>query len=209
MPGRAVELAARVRLESARRPWVRWAVVAACALTVGAMVQAHSGRLDAARQAWGERQSVLVTRHALARGEQVGPDDVQAVELPVAALPRGTLTDLPRDAIAVDAMAAGEVVSVTHVRRRGGGDLPPGTSGIAVPVVEGGLQLTVGQQVDVVRATDPLDGGDVGVAAVLARRALVVDVSPSTILVAVTTSAAPAAAAAAARGAVVLILSEM
>jgi Flp pilus assembly protein CpaB len=212
LPGRALELLARARVGSARRPWIRWALVAASALAVGAVVQGHASALDQARQAWGERRSVLVTRHPVARGQTIGADDVRAVQLPAASLPEVALAVLPAAAIAVDALAEGEVVSATHVRRRGSGDLPPGSSGVAVPVAEGGLQLVAGQLVDVVRAGDPLAAGDIAnadAATVLARRALVVEVSATAVVVAVATASAPTAAAAAARGAVVLILSEM
>ena len=214
LPRRAVELAARVRLESARRPWIRWSAVGSCALLVGLTVQHQAGALERARQRWGEQLTVLVADRPVVRGAPIGPGDVRRIRLPLAAVPSGALTDLPPAAIAVDALATGEVVSATHVRSRGAAGLPPGTSGVAVPVAEGGLRLATGQLVDVVDAGDPLLGGgpaspdDVAVK-VLTRRAVVVAASTTSVVLAVTTAAAPSVAAAAARGAVVLILSEM
>ncbi len=214
LPRRVPELAARVRLESARRPWIRWLAVGLCALLVGLTVQRQQASLERARRRWGERQTVLVAVHPVARGATLGPHDVRRAELPVAALPSGALAELPVTAIAVDSLAAGEVVSAAHVRTRGTGALPAGTSGVAVPVADGGLRLATGQLVDVISAGDPLIDSGAGQAAdgaptVLARRAVVVETSATGVVLAVATVAAPAAAAAAARGAVVLILSEM
>src|SRR6185503_10023525 len=70
---RAPEPAARVRLESARRPWIRWLAVGLCALVVGLTVQHQQGSLERARRAWGERQTVLVALHPVARGATLGP----------------------------------------------------------------------------------------------------------------------------------------
>jgi Flp pilus assembly protein CpaB len=110
--------------------------------------------------------------------------------------------------VVTDVVHEGEVVVAPRLAPPGRSPLtaalPAGTRAVAVPVDAAALPLEPGDVVDVLATFDPdlADGGDPTVA--VAREALVVDVGPDAVVVAVTPGQAPRVAFAVAAGAVAL-----
>lgn len=188
-----MQLAARVRLVLARRPWIYWVAVAALAGAAGLGVERRLAAVDEARERWATSRSAVVAAHDHEPGD---PLVVRHVELPEAAIPELAVERLPPTARATQRIAAGEVVVELDVSP---GDGPAAAAGpdTLVVAVEDPLarHLPIGQAVLVAA-----DG------AVLADRAAVVEVVDDVAFVAMDPEAAPAVADAARRGAVALLL---
>ncbi|MFM7536289.1 MAG: hypothetical protein ACKO91_10950 [Acidimicrobiales bacterium] len=151
-----------------RRAWGRRRLLRLAAVTVtGGMVAGCSWWLTAqaaaARDAWGEARTVLVTTRAVEAGAALD-GLVEARAIPVAALPDGALESLPRTARARHPLSAGAVVTGVAVAGTApsptAAAIPPGWRGLAVARSEVGLPVRVGDAVEVM-AIGELDG-DVG-----------------------------------------------
>ena len=168
-----MRLAARGRIFLARHRWVYWATLAGLAATVGVVVNQRLADLDMARTKWGTTQTVYVARR------QHRPNDlltVDAVDLPLAAVPPGALTEPPEEGHARQRIGRGEVVvtddvvAATGLARRA----DPGTVVVGV--------------VDALSPSPPI-GARVHIASeglVLARDAVVVEATADVVSVAVT-----------------------
>ena len=97
----------RLRFALARRPWIYWLFVAACAALVWSTLASAQERLDKQRQQWGETRRVWVAAADTSAGDFVR---VVARDYPVAMVPASAITDEPVDATATSAIAAGEVL---------------------------------------------------------------------------------------------------
>ena len=135
--------------------------------------------IDDARKAWGETTDVLVTRHALSPGDDVGTDDVRVVAWPVALVPDRATHRTAQLGVVRHRVGPGEVLTLDDVGAAPGpaGLLPAGASGVVVPVGPDVLGLlAVGDIVGIVVAgTDVATGpvvrlGDAAVT-VASRRA--------------------------------------
>lgn len=135
----------RVRLALARRPWLRWTVVAAIALAAGWNVHVRLDGVDDARSAWTDQRIVLV-----ASGDHA-PGDALVVEsrtLPSAAIPPSALDELPAGAIVRQHVARGEVVTHADVAS-GDGPAAAAESGEVVVAVSDPLLATAMSTVSV------------------------------------------------------------
>ena len=182
-----MHVAARARLVLARRPWIYWAVVATFATFAAAVVHGEMTSIAAERNSWGSTRRVLVARHQLEPGDVIVAD---LVELPVAALPVGSLTDEPVAAVVRQRVAAGAVLTALDVTTRAG------PAALAEP---GTVVVALSDPL----ARDVAPGLPVRVAAdgvVLAESAEITDVADDVIFVAVTDRDAPAVATAAQQG---------
>lgn len=176
-----VVVTARVFL--ARRPWVYWVVVAALTALVVVIVRDRLTAIDAQRESWGATQTVLIADHGL---EPDDPIDVSRVDVPLAILPPGAITDLPPDARLRQHVAAGEILVDIDIRATPGpaGGADVGTVVVAVSEPRS-RSLTTGLAVQVTA-----DG------IILAERATIVDLADDVVFVAVDPADAAAVAAA-------------
>lgn len=102
----------RLRVALARRPWMYWLFVAACAAFVWSTLASAQARLNKQREQWGQTRRVWVAAADISAGDVVR---VIARDYPVAMVPESALTDEPADATASAAIAAGEVLVTADV----------------------------------------------------------------------------------------------
>lgn len=192
-----------------RRPRVRrllgLALVALVALAVALVVR----RAEAAREAWGRTEAVVVASRDLPPGHVLGPGDTEVRQLPAPAVPPGAVASVDDGRIVQAGAYEGEVLVARRLAAPGARGpaalLPQGARAVAVPVEPGTAPpLEVGQHVDVVGVV-AVDGGPEPV--VVAEGALVVHVAERAVSLAVPPDAVPVVAAALAAGTVTLALS--
>jgi hypothetical protein len=191
-----LHLAARARLELARRPWIHWCLVGALAATVAWSLTAALASVDRARAAWETTGEVVVARRPARPGELLA-DVVARRTVPLALVPEAAVDAVPAGAVARQRIGRGEIVTLDDVAPRAGPAAlaPPGT--LIVPIVE---HVAAGAHTGdrVVVAADGVE---------LVRDALVVDRVDGIVHLAVRADrAAAVAAAAASSGGVVLLL---
>lgn len=194
-----------------RRPRLWWALAGALALGVGGAVSSAMGEAEAAREAWGERITVVVATRDLRPGDQIGRGDVELVRRPAAVVPGDAVRDVPAGATVHSAIFEGEVLVEPRLAPGAlqglAAVLPQGTRAIAVPVEPGQAPpLLAGDVVDVLVALAPEAAGDGPPGFAIARGALVVDVGDAAVTVAVEQDVAPRIAVALGQGAVTLAL---
>lgn len=130
-------LSVRWRRLVARRPWLYWCLVGACALAGGISVNGRVEELDIERRSWGDRRQVLMSVTATATGE---PVIASVTEVPVSLVPDDALSP-GRDRaplIARHALAGNHILTELDVA--GEGDTGPMAlvpeGWLAVPIVE-------------------------------------------------------------------------
>jgi hypothetical protein len=193
---RSLHLAVRLRRLLARRPWIRWLVIATCAATAGIGLQGKVAALNEAKDRWDGGALVYVLRHDVVAGSEIRREDVEQRLVAPDLVPLGAATSF------------GEPVT-THVGQAVGpaGLLRPGAVGVAVPLPIGSsVPLALGDRVGLVVGSDPLGTGadptPVGVAAM----GEVVFVSSESAVVGLDAAEAAEVASAAAGGRVTVIL---
>lgn len=195
----------RMHVFVARWPPLYWSLVALLAAAPAVVVGLQYAEARRAREAWLDRRSILVTRHAVSIGDVLDAGDVETRPWPVALLPEGALDSLPAPAVAAAPMAAREPVVSSRLGRPASSPVaalvPAGARAVAVPRGTAPLPLAVGDTVDVISALDA------EAASVVATSAQVVHVDASTAVVSVEADELPATAAAIVTGGVTLALS--
>jgi hypothetical protein len=206
---RSLHLAVRLRRLLARRPWIRWLVIATCAATAGIGLQGKVAALNEAKDRWDGGALVYVLRHDVVAGSEIRREDVEQRLVAPDLVPLGAATSFGEPVTARHAMGRGEIVSTTHVGQAVGpaGLLRPGAVGVAVPLPIGSsVPLALGDRVGLVVGSDPLGTGadptPVGVAAM----GEVVFVSSESAVVGLDAAEAAEVASAAAGGRVTVIL---
>jgi len=176
----------RARRATARHRWVGHAA-ALLAVVCGAWVGWSAlSSLDHARDAWGDTVAVVVADVALAPGDRADAATVSVRRWPVALAPADAIHEVP-DAVVRQHVGPGEPIGAGDVGRGEGAVamLDPGEAAVAVTVDESRRPtLRVGDRVGVVVGDQRVANGEV------------IEVDPTTVLVAVPTDAAPAIAAA-------------
>ncbi|MEY4174018.1 MAG: hypothetical protein RI900_1183 [Actinomycetota bacterium] len=118
----------RIRLLFARRPWLRWLVIAACTAAVGAQLLATQSALERERSRWGTSRAVWVAEADTVPG---GPLSARRVLWPEAVLPATVLHELPASPLAAREVAEGQLLTALDVV--GDESTPPGWEVFAVP----------------------------------------------------------------------------
>ena len=126
-----MHLLARCRTAAARHPLVYWGLVAALGVVAVGTTWHERARVASARDAWGTTRVVAVTVHDLVPGDR---PDVRPVALPVAMLPEAALDPdaLTADAVVVQHVGAGEVLTTFDLGSGPLALLPPGWIALAV-----------------------------------------------------------------------------
>ena len=99
----------RLRLLLARRPWIYWSAVALLATVIGASAASSVAGVDRQRRSWGTTAQVVVASAPLTPGMALNPL-VRMTAMPIAMVPVSALRALPSRAIALQRIAAGEIV---------------------------------------------------------------------------------------------------
>ncbi len=129
-----MHLLARCRTAAARHPLVYWGLVAALGVVAVGTTWHERARVASARDAGATergRRAVAVTVHDLVPGDR---PDVRPVALPVAMLPEAALDPdaLTADAVVVQHVGAGEVLTTFDLGSGPLALLPPGWIALAV-----------------------------------------------------------------------------
>lgn len=102
----------RLRLLLARRPWLYWLIVSACAVAVWLSVTSAQAQLTRERDRWGTTRAVWVASGPVAAGENL---QVTTNDYPIAMVPPSAVSSLPADAVAARSMVAGDIVVAADV----------------------------------------------------------------------------------------------
>ncbi len=166
---------ARVRLMTARHPWIYWIVVLLVAAGVGLGTARAIADVEAARLSWGEQKTVWVASAAIEPGQPVIAD---RRDVPRAMAPVGALGTAPVDAVARQSIGPGEIITDVDIAAAGSAALVP-EGWVAFVVAAPGKHFATGDRLRVY-------AGDQLVAA-----GLVVDSGESDLVVAIPETAAP------------------
>jgi Flp pilus assembly protein CpaB len=185
------------------------ALAAAAALAVGSLSNRARHTLDA----YGRLRSVAVASRDLEPGRRLTGADIARRDFPVAAIPRDALDASPVGRTLVDDLGPGEVITTRDVAPAGLHGLAalvgPGQRAVSIPVPAHGLDLEVGDRVDVIAtdasgASDDEDNPSLG--PIVARHARVLEAGDQAVVVEVTADETISVAAALAQGTPVLAL---
>lgn len=198
----------------------RWLLALGLAVVAAAIVSHLTGQATATVAGWGHTRWVLVARRDLGPGRVVTADDVVRRELPDAAVPASAVpgdapegrTGSPIGRVVTNPIVAGEVLSRQRLAPDGVRGLaalvPDGYRAVAVPTEGTGLALRVGDRVDVF-APGRSDGATAARSDridPIATDAVVVDVTPTAVTIAVARAEVAALARALGQGTPVLAL---
>ena len=180
-------LAATVRLAVARRPWIRWLVVVASAVTAAVAVHGQLAQVDAARDRWVDLVDVPVATRPHSPGETLS---VAWHRFSAVAVPDDVMTEIPAGARVRHPVGRGEIVSATDVAAGDGPAALADEGDVVVPVSDplAGTP-TVGLYVSIF-----------GEGLVLSASGRIVQVDADVVFVAVDADDAPMIAAAARAG---------
>jgi Flp pilus assembly protein CpaB len=195
----------------ARSPLAYWAAVVALAGFTALTVAGQVERAGAQAARYGRLRPVVTATRAVEVGSVVQPADVAVRAMPAAFLPEGALgaTSAVVGRTVVVPLFRGGAVLAGNLAPAGlagvAALLPPDTRALAVPSGPTSVALRRGDRVDVLATFDPPPAGEEPTFAV-AEAALVVDVGPEAVAVAVASQDAKRVAYAAAAGVVTLAL---
>lgn len=154
-------------------------------------IRVEQSRAGDLRRQWGETRTVVRARVDLPGGSALTPSVIEVVELPMAAVPRDAMADVPDGARVADRLGAGEIVTSVHLAlasSRGpvASQLRAGEVAIAVRADAVLPALTDGDPVMAIAATESLAGAEPFIAS-----GRVVDVDDERVTIAVDANAAP------------------
>ncbi|MCU1399612.1 MAG: hypothetical protein JWN62_2721 [Acidimicrobiales bacterium] len=182
-----MRLLANVRMQLARRPWIRWVLVGILALGVGGSVASGLAGVRRERDAWGHSTTVYVATKDLVAGDPVA-GAVEPREVPQALVPESALAAVPAQATATQRIRRGEIVVGDDVVDSTGPQalIPDGWLAIDITDVANPGLFTVGDSAAVL-------GGGIAIAG----SAVIVEVGATDVVIAVPLADAPTVAAAA------------
>ncbi len=206
-------------LGSAPRWWrghrsrrARWILSVALAGGAAILVASLSARASQTLDAYGHLRPVAVARRDLEPGRRLTGGDVAWREVPRGLVPRDAVESSPVGRTVIDPLGPGEVITTRHLAPGGlvgvAALVTSGHRAVAVPVPAHGLDLHVGDEVDVIATGAEGDdrGGDPRDDPVVARRARVLAVDDGAVVVEVADAEVAPVAAAVAEGTPVLAL---
>ena len=135
----------RLRWWVSRRPAMVWATVALLAGWCALVVSAEHRAARDERDRWGTPATVWVARHTIERGQSIV---AEARSYPSQVVPAAAVTQSPAGAVAVDVIAAGQIVTTFDVTDAGlAGLIPAGHVAVDIPVALGDNGWAAGNRV--------------------------------------------------------------
>ena len=195
----------------ARSPLAYWVAVVALAAFTASTIAGQVNRAGAHAAQYGRLRPVVTAARAVEVGTVVRSSDVVVRAMPAAFLPEGvvTTTDAVVGRTVIVPLFRGSPVVAGQLAPDGlaglAALLPDGGRAVAVPTGPASVALRRGDRVDVLATFDPPPAGEDPTFAV-AQAALVVDVGPEAVAVAVQPEEAVRVAYAVAAGVVTLVL---
>jgi len=177
-----------IRLALARRPWIRWLVIGAAAITAGWLVLGQLQAVDTERRSWVDQRTVFVASNDHAAGE---PLTVRARRLPVAAIPAAAVDESPAGLDARQRVSTGEIITTADLT---------GGSGPAAAADDGDVVVAISDPLLVGAMSNVSVGLHVAVHSegiVLADTARIVALDGDVVFIALDPSDAPSVSAAA------------
>ena len=194
-----------------RSPYVYWAAVVALAAFTASTIAGQVDRAGAQVARYGRLQPVVTAARAVEVGSVLRPADLALRSMPAAFLPEGALaaiSDVAGRTVVVPLFRGTPVVAGQLAPDGLEGVvalLPAGGRAVAVPTGPASVALRRGDRVDVLATFDPPPAGENPTFPV-AEAALVVDVGPEAVTVAVEQQEALRVAYSVAAGVVTLVL---
>lgn len=194
-----------------RSPFAYWVAVVALACFTAVTVAGQVGKADAQVARYGRLRPVVVATHAVELGSVLRATDIAVRPMPAAFVPEGAMpsADGLVGRTVVVPIFPGAAVMAGHLAPDGleglAALLPPGARAIAVPAGPETVAVRRGDRVDVLATFDPPPVGEEPTFPV-AEAALVVDVGPEAVAVAVPAEDVRRVAYAVAAGVVTLAL---
>jgi len=195
----------------ARSPLAYWVAVVALAAFTAFTIAGQVDKAGAQSARYGRLRPVVLATRTVELGSVLGPADVVLRSMPVAFLPEGALA-ATRDVLGrtvVVPVFRGAAVVAANLAPDGleglAALLPAGARAVAVPTGPASVPLRRGDRVDVLATFDPPPAGEEPTFPV-AEAALVVDVGPEAVAVAIAADEARRVAYAVAAGVVTLAL---
>jgi Flp pilus assembly protein CpaB len=195
----------------ARSPLAYWAAVVALAAFTAFTIAGQVDRAGAQVERYGRLRPMVTATRPVEVGSVVRPADVVVRSVPAAFLPEGALgaTGAVVGRTVVVALFRGSPIVAGHLAPDGlegvAALLPAGGRAVAVPTGPASVALRRGHRVDVLATFDPPPAGEEPTFPV-AESALVVDVGPEAVALAVAPEEAKRVAYAVAAGVVTLVL---
>ena len=195
----------------ARTPFAYWVAVVALAALTASTIAGQVNRAGAQAAQYGRLRPVVTAARTVEVGAVLRASDLAVRAMPAAFLPQGALTatDEVVGRTAVVPLFQGSAVVVGQLAPDGlegvAALLPEGGRAVAVPTGPASVALRRGDRVDVLATFDPPPAGEEPTFPV-AEAAMVVDVGPEAVAVAVAPAEAVRVAYAVAAGVVTLVL---
>jgi Flp pilus assembly protein CpaB len=191
----------------------RWLLAAGLAISAAATVAGVTHDAADTVAGLGVTRSVIVARHDLETGQVIAADDVEWQARPNGGIPISAVDGTPVGRVVTAPIVADEIVSVRRLAPDGVSGLaalvPEGDRAVAVPTEGTGLQVRVGDRVDILApllTEDALSSRRQTNPDPVANAALVIDVADAAITVAVSAGEAAAVAGALGHGVPVVAL---
>ncbi|KAA0233439.1 MAG: hypothetical protein JJLCMIEE_02154 [Acidimicrobiales bacterium] len=184
----------RLRRRVRALPWIHspplyWVGATAVIAVTAIVVWTVTSGATRDRDRYGEPVEVLVAAHELAAGTRIGEDDLTTVELPSGMLPADAVEANPTGRVVTSAIFEGEVIAGGRLAPEGlsptAALLPEGSRAVAIPLLDNGLPVEVGDRVDVLATVDPALSGEQLPTGEVATGATVVAVEEDSVTVAV------------------------
>jgi len=134
-----------LRLALARRPWLRWSLIAVAAVAAGWGVERRLQTVDDARAAWTDRRTVLVATDDHQPGDRLV---AEFTSLPEIAIPPAALAEIVDGAVVRQRISQGEIVTGADVAS-GDGPAAAARAGQVVVAVSDPLLTTAMARVTV------------------------------------------------------------
>lgn len=195
----------------ARSPLAYWVAVVALAAFTAFTIAGQVDRAGAQAARYGRLRPVVMATRAIELGSLLGPADVVVRSMPAAFLPEGALAargDVVGRTVVVPVFQGAAVVAANLAPDGLEGLtalLPAGARAVAVPTGPESVPLRRGDRVDVLATFDPPPAGEEPTFPV-AEAALVIDVGPEAVALAVASGDVRQVAYAVAAGVVTLVL---
>lgn len=184
----------RLRRRVRALPWIHspplyWVATTAVIAVTAMVVWTVTSSASRDRNRYGEPVEVVVAAHELATGTQIGEDDLSTVEVPSALVPDDAVEAGPTGRVVTSPIFEGEVIVGGRLAPEGlspvAALLPAGSRALALPLLDSGLPVEVGDRVDILATVDPALSGEQLPTGVVAAGATVVAAAEDSVTVAV------------------------
>jgi len=184
-----------------RQPKAWWTAAILLGLFTFATARSTTANADRHQAAWGSTQEVWQATQDIGAGSSIDVRNVRQLSLPALAVPPDPFVADPVDAIARETIRNGDILTTIRVGSiNDGAGLPANTSALSLRAGDSADLLQPGDIVDIWMTFDPFIAPNRAASERIASTAQVIDISGSTVLVAVANAEVPSVTMALAQG---------